>query len=71
MIFINNEMMFFLMKRHFLKYKYQQIAFYSIKIIVNLKIFEIGVPVHLNLRVYRRSSLKIEDVTLCLISLPT
>jgi len=36
--------MFFLMKRHFLKYKYQQITFYSIKIIVNLKIFEIGVP---------------------------
>ena len=47
-------MMFFLMKRHFIKYKY--IALYSIKIIVNLKIFEVGVPVHLNLQVYRRSS---------------
>jgi len=50
--------MFFLMKWHFLKYKYQQIALYSIKIIVNLKIFEVGVPIHLNLRVYHKSSLK-------------
>ena len=45
------------MKWHFLKYKYQQIDLYSIKIIVNLKFFEVGVPVHLNLRVYCRSSL--------------
>jgi len=59
MIFINNEMIFFLMKLHFLKYKYQQITLYSIKIIVNLKIFEVGAPVHLNLRVYRRSSLMV------------
>ena len=44
------------MKWHFLKYKYQQITLYSIKIIVNLKIFEVEVPVHLNLRVYSRSS---------------
>jgi len=48
--------MFFLIKWHFLKYKYQQITLYFIKIIVNLKIFEVGVSVHLNLRVYRRSS---------------
>ena len=58
MIFINNEMVFFLMKLHFLKYKYQQIALYSIKIIVNLKIFEVGVPVHLNLRVYCKKAPK-------------
>jgi len=45
--------MFFLMKWYFLKYKYQQITLYSIKIIVNIKIFEVGVPVHLNLRVYQ------------------
>jgi len=49
MIFINNEMMFFLMKWYFLKYKYQHITLYFIKIIVNLKIFEVGVPVRLNL----------------------
>ena len=41
MIFINNEMMFFHMKWNFLKYKYQQITLYFIKIIVNLKIFEV------------------------------
>ena len=61
MIFINNEIMFFLMKWHFLKYKYQQIALYSIKIIVNLIIFEVEVSIHLNLRVYRRSSLIINN----------
>jgi len=49
MIFINNEMMFFLMKWHFLKYKYQQIVRCSIKIIVNLMIFEVEVSVYLNL----------------------
>jgi len=48
--------MFFLMKWHFLKYKYQQITLYSIKIIVNLKIFKVGIPVNLNLWVYRRNS---------------
>jgi len=56
MVFINNEMIFFLMKLHFLKYKYQQIVLYSIKIMVSLKIFQVGVPIHLNLWVYRRSS---------------
>ena len=38
-------MMFFLIKCHFLKYKYQQIDLYYIKIILNLKIFEVGAPV--------------------------
>jgi len=61
MIFINKKMMFFLMKWHFLKYKYQQIALYFMKIIVNLKIFEVGVPVHHNLRVYGRSSLELKE----------
>jgi len=61
MIFINNEIMFFLMNYewHFLKYKNQQISLYFTKLIVNLKIFEVGVPIHHNLRVYRRTSLNI------------
>jgi len=49
---------FFLMKWHFLKYKYRQIALYYIKIIVNVKIFEVRVSIHFNLQVYRRSSSK-------------
>ena len=53
MIFFSNEMTFSNI------YIYQLVALYSLKIIVNLKIFEVGVPVHLNLRVYRRSFLNI------------
>jgi len=60
MIFINNEMIFFSNEMTFSNiYIYQLVALYSLKIIVNLKIFEVGVPVHLNLRVYRRSFLNI------------
>jgi len=43
---------FFSCEWHFLKYKNQQITLYFIKLIVNLKFFEVGVPVHHNLRVY-------------------
>ena len=64
-------MMFFFYEMTFLKYKYQQTTLYFIKIIVNLKIFEVRVSVHLNLRVYRRSPQSVEPfvfyfITLCM-----
>ena len=52
-------MMFFLIKCYFLKYKYQQIPLYFRKMIVNLYIFKVRVPIHLNLQMYRKSSLNI------------
>ena len=33
--------------------------------IVNLLIYQIGVPVYLNLRLYRRNSLNLETLDIC------
>jgi len=49
------------MKLYFLKYKSRQIALYYIKVIVNLLIYEKGVPIHFIFKMYHRSS-PINDV---------